>query len=219
MNMIVYKITNKINGKIYIGQTIQGLSKRWNGHVHNNASNSAISSAIKKYGSENFTIESLVECFSVEEMNQNERFFIKALDTIAPNGYNLKPGGAQGGPLSEASKLKISMTKKGKPSNRLGWHHSEASNLKNSIAHLGRKMSDDSKQKLSKTNTGKTKPKIAIDKIKKPVICNETGIIYPSVKEAGAAFGVVDKAIRRVLKGERKHYKGLTFSYLEKNNV
>lgn len=217
--MIVYKITNKINGKAYIGQTVQTLSKRWNRHVHNKSKNSVISLAIRKYGVENFEIRILSRCNTIEEMNHRETYYIKLFNTLATNGYNLKLGGQQGGPLTELSKQKISNAKKGKPSAFFGKRHSEESKIKNSIAHLGRKASIETRQKQSKALKGKSRSQESINKAKKPVICIETGVIYPSVKEAGEAFGVVDKAIRRVLKGERKKYKGLTFSYYGDKNV
>ena len=85
--LIVYKITNKINGKIYIGQTIHTLEYRLGQHQRNNSSN--IGSAIIKYGIENFKAEVIAECNSVEEMDKLERYFIKKFKSIVPFGYNV----------------------------------------------------------------------------------------------------------------------------------
>ncbi len=57
--MIIYKITNIINNKIYIGKTEKSLNKRWSGHIAKSRKNiiSVLHNAILKYGKENFKIE------------------------------------------------------------------------------------------------------------------------------------------------------------------
>ena len=58
----IYKITNLINGKIYIGQTITSISQRMNRHYTNAKTNNhatGIDGAIKKYGRENFKVEEI----------------------------------------------------------------------------------------------------------------------------------------------------------------
>lgn len=100
----IYKITNKINGKIYIGQTIVTISRRWSQHKTNaNKENPdmAISRAIKKYGHENFIIEELLvsECCTLDELkeslNKLEIFFIDNFNSLVDkNGYNIDKGGS-----------------------------------------------------------------------------------------------------------------------------
>jgi group I intron endonuclease len=102
---IIYKITNKINGKIYIGQTTKPLNERWRYHCSSYACR-ALSTDIKIYGKENFLLEELNMCASLKEMNILEKFYIKLLNTLYPNGYNLKTGGAKSLP-SEATKKKM----------------------------------------------------------------------------------------------------------------
>ena len=70
--MIIYKIVNNINGKIYIGQTIQTLEKRWKSHCSKGGSLSYIKRAIFKYGQNNFSIFEIDRAFSLEELNDNE---------------------------------------------------------------------------------------------------------------------------------------------------
>ena len=73
----IYIIKNLINNKVYIGQTIQKLSKRFNGHCcyskTDKSINMYIKRAIHKYGRENFSIELLEEC-NIEDLNQREQY-------------------------------------------------------------------------------------------------------------------------------------------------
>ncbi len=101
----IYMITNKINNKKYIGQTVSylssgrkyGVSTRWNHHVSdaNNYADNGIRhfcNAIRKYGKDNFNIEILLIC-NLEMMDYYEKEFIKSYDTISPKGYNIEDGG------------------------------------------------------------------------------------------------------------------------------
>lgn len=88
----VYMITNLKNGKRYVGQTTRTAEHRFKFHVSKNV-NSAIHNAIKLYGKENFKVEELVSCFSIDEMNKVEEQFISDYKTLSPNGYNLISGG------------------------------------------------------------------------------------------------------------------------------
>jgi len=94
--MLIYKITNKINGKIYIGQTTRRLKTRWNGHISKSYSKtgSPLHAAIKKYKKENFTIEIIKRCSSREELNIEEVRLIQEHNSLAPNGYNVLKGGS-----------------------------------------------------------------------------------------------------------------------------
>ena len=96
----IYKITNLINGKIYIGQTIQSIRDRWYRHVGNSKwlsqdeNNMAIKRAIRKYGKNNFSLE-LIETCRREDLNDKEKYWIQYYDSYT-NGYNSTLGG-QGG--------------------------------------------------------------------------------------------------------------------------
>lgn len=89
----IYKITNLINNKIYIGQTVEP-EKRWWQHC-NNAKNCRdeypIHNAIRKYGKGNFLFE-VIEW--TEGYNEREIELIKQYNSISPNGYNVAGGGA-----------------------------------------------------------------------------------------------------------------------------
>lgn len=99
MKGIIYIIKNNINGKVYIGQTIQKLKDRWYRHcgksgISKNESNMAIKRAILKYGKENFTIEILEEC-EQSLLNDREKYYIKVYDSYN-KGYNCTLGGQNG---------------------------------------------------------------------------------------------------------------------------
>lgn len=85
----IYKITNKINGKSYIGQS-KHTRRRWREHI-NGLENSVISNAIKKHGKENFTFEILELC-SIDELNDREIYYIDKFGTYG-KGYNITTGG------------------------------------------------------------------------------------------------------------------------------
>ena len=89
--MIVYKITNLINGKIYVGQTKFSVEKRFLQHAK---ANSIIGAAIRKYGAENFKIEVIEVCKTFLELNEREIFWIEKLNCKVPNGYNVADGGS-----------------------------------------------------------------------------------------------------------------------------
>ena len=95
--MVIYKTTNKINGKIYIGQT----TRTGNRLVKYLGSGTHLTHAIKKYGKENFVKEIIEECNSVQELDIREKFWIYELNSQNPIiGYNIASGGDGGDTLS-----------------------------------------------------------------------------------------------------------------------
>lgn len=112
--MRIYKITNLVNNKIYIGQTTRSIEDRWNGHCTCSPERSAIAAAIQKYGSSNFKIEELIKVDSQEELNLLEKKYVEEFNSLAPNGYNLKEGGDQlGSRYTDISKQKMRNAKLG----------------------------------------------------------------------------------------------------------
>ena len=98
MRGFIYKITNTINGKFYIGQTIQNVKERFYQHCATKCSkavsNMAIHRAIKKYGKSNFTVE-VIEEINSANLNDRERYWIKYYNSYN-NGYNSTKGGQDG---------------------------------------------------------------------------------------------------------------------------
>lgn len=99
----IYKITNNINKKIYIGQTRQSIERRWSQHITNSRlkqSHSLLDTAIKKYGSNNFTIECVEKVIDdtkqelIKHLNNLEKKYIKLFKASSKNGnYNITDGG------------------------------------------------------------------------------------------------------------------------------
>ncbi len=115
----IYCITNKANNKSYIGQSIDA-TERWKDHVYDakrQIGKTAISkkfpihNAIAKYGTDGFVWQVIDHCDNISDANELEEFYIAYLQTLAPNGYNLLPGGNNRTLLANSRK-KISDTLK-----------------------------------------------------------------------------------------------------------
>jgi len=96
----IYKITNKISKKCYIGETKESSPEiRWKQHKYTISKGRgcpALRDAVVKYGIENFTFELLIICFD-EDRFAHERHYIKKYNSVVPNGYNILEGGEGGG--------------------------------------------------------------------------------------------------------------------------
>lgn len=89
----IYVITNDVNGKQYVGQTVRTIEYRFKKHLRDSqTSDYPLYRAMNKYGIEHFSVKQLEEC-SVEELDDKEIFWIKELDTYY-NGYNATLGGS-----------------------------------------------------------------------------------------------------------------------------
>ena len=89
----IYKITNRINKKVYIGKTYTSVEQRWKEHLRDynktRCEKRPLYSAMNKYGIENFSIEQIEETSSPEE---REKYWIEKYDSFH-NGYNATLGG------------------------------------------------------------------------------------------------------------------------------
>jgi hypothetical protein len=198
----------------------------------------AIANSIRKYGKDNFTIEAIYIANSIDELNEKEKQYIAEFDSLRPNGYNLTTGGLNY-IRSEETKKKMSIHQIGEGNHLFGKKHSEESKKKMSIARMGEKnhmfgkrmkeghsqkmlaaqkgmrhprlgktFSEESKKKMSNAQKGRP------SKRRMPVKCNETNQIYPSLTEAARAFSIWPGYLCQHLKGNAKHCKGYTFSYV-----
>ena len=92
----IYKITNDVNGKVYIGKTLRSVEKRWKEHIKDSKrehiESRPLYRAMNKYGIDNFRIETIEEC-SDELVEEREVFWIKGYNSFGKNGYNATIGG------------------------------------------------------------------------------------------------------------------------------
>lgn len=117
---IIYKVTNLVNGKIYIGKTITGLKQRISVHLwdaRHKRKIYALHGAINKYGEENFKWEIMDRCLFPDMLCELEKKYIRELNCKAPNGYNLTEGGEGmvGYVASEETRKKMSAIHLGRP--------------------------------------------------------------------------------------------------------
>lgn len=146
----IYKITNNINGKCYIGQTIKKPERRINRHF-GRSNCKALHNAIQKYGRDTFTFEILHETLNIF-LDDLEIAEIKRHNTLAPHGYNLTSGGEYKKVVSNQTRKKISdaaKARKRKP-------HSAEARQKISDANKGKIRTPEARQKISESMKGRT---------------------------------------------------------------
>lgn len=128
--MIIYKTTNLLNGKIYIGQDLYNNPNYYGSGIR-------LKNAIKKYGKENFRKDILEYCTSQEQLNSREKHWIACFkSTDRSIGYNISPGG-DGGPLFK------------------GYKHTEETKAKMREVHTGVGLSEEARKKISLSKKGK----------------------------------------------------------------
>ena len=88
---LIYKITSP-SGQMYIGQTIGKLNRRLSRHATESGC-VAMKRAMDKYGRENMKYDVIEENIPLEQLDDRETYWINELNTLSPNGYNLKTGG------------------------------------------------------------------------------------------------------------------------------
>lgn len=142
--MLIYLIKNKINNKVYVGQTTKDINSRWQEHLRDSSCCTYLRRAIKKYGKNNFELIKLCDCSSCEELNEKEIYFIKFYNSFGKDGYNLTSGGKDNFVVSEESKIKKSISLK------KSWKVRD-----NKKPRLGMKNTLESKNKVRETLSGK----------------------------------------------------------------
>lgn len=209
--MIIYKITNRLNGKVYVGQTKRPLEKRIQEHFR--YKKSPISKALRSIGLSGFEIRVIDHAHSHEELDEKERFWIKYYDCLVPNGYNICEGG-------EGVK---------------GWHPSEEHKEKLRESHLGRGTGVDNPMygKIGKLNPfyGKKHTEEVRKKMSecakqrnitygnnpraRRVRCINTGEIFDSVKEAAEKYDLSRTGVNNCCTGYRSSCHGYKWEYVK----
>ena len=163
----VYKITNTVNQKSYIGISIREPEKdRIKDHLSGNG-NRIIARSVKKYGKNVFTYEILEANVFDEFLPDLEVAYIANYNTIAPHGYNLTSGGDNHKKLSEETRKKISEARKGKTFSvetrkkiseaNKGKKHTAKTRQKMSETRKGQPCTDETRQKISQAKKGSTR--------------------------------------------------------------
>ena len=187
---IIYKITNKINGKVYIGQTIQkgGFDRRYCHNLKKYTHNQHLKRSIERYGIDNFEINKVFDiAFSKIELDVKERCWIQYYNSCDINyGYNIAEGGHNGSPL------------KGKTEEELKQIYSKLNTWQ------GRKHTEEEKKKISEAQKGELNHRYGKPSpIRRKVICLNTYEIFDCIKDAQNKYKVTH--ISECCRGNRNY--------------
>ena len=177
--MVIYKVRNLINGKIYIGQTTRSLNSRIYGHKRDSIKfkNIKFYRATNKYGWDNFEFSIIDDSAkTLEELCNLEKYYIEKFDSYK-NGYNSTTGGEISPMLFEETRKKLSKTLKGRifsdehrkkisesKLGKTGTPHTEEHKNYMSRIMQGRKFNKEHIENMRKANLGKKQSKETIEK-------------------------------------------------------
>lgn len=162
--MIIYKIVNALNGKIYVGQTSKTIEHRFRGHKKSAELkvNRKLYDAMNKYGIENFQIYEIEKVLNKTQADEREKFWIEKYNTFGPNGYNMTIGGGGGYTLDSWSEEQRNELYERQANKRKGQKRSPETRKKLSELKKGKtfeeqfgERSDEIKKKISETNKKK----------------------------------------------------------------
>lgn len=216
----VYQHRNKINGKVYIGITMQTPEQRWR-HGEGYKSSPHFYAAIQKYGWDNFEHNILFQNLTKEEACKKEQELIAKYNSMNREyGYNSTSGGDIF-VMNEETKQKISQSLMGNK-NGLGHPCSEEKKKKISEAQKGRHLTEEHKQKLSEAAkkrhtpcSEQAKENIRKASHKKPVYCEELNKVFESVQECSRQLGIPATNISKLCNGRGKTLKGYHLKYYD----
>lgn len=233
MYYFIYKTTNLINGKYYIGQhRTKNINDGYLG------SGTLFRYALKKYGKENFSRQILAYADSIKQLNDLQAFYVNKQVMEDQNSYNLMTGGYQniqfkeetkqklrkimiGRTLTEEWKRKIGLGNKGKC---LGKKHSIETKNKISISHKGKVFTEQHKKNISQARMGivfssqhKNNLSVAHGGKYFYAINLKTNqkTLQINQSECAKKIGISDTSIYKALKGKIKSAKGYKFIYVD----
>lgn len=221
----IYKVTNKINGKIYIGQT-NNFDKRKQQHEKCYKKEDCIfHRAIQKYGKENFEWEIINKTTSLEKAYELEKKYIKEYNTFGENGYNMTKGGDGGSMWNARAIVCLDLSGKfikrydsaGEAEKLDGFNNVNVLlNCKGDLYTCKNHMFMFEDEYLENGSKLYKKPKNA--NMKKVIQCDKNGIFineYESIQEASKKTGANRTTISGVLSGIHKTANGFIFVYKE----
>lgn len=215
---LIYKISNNINGKTYIGETRTSVEHRWNQHCNKKSNCLKLKRAIQKYGKENFSVEQIDHAHNKDEAFQKERFWIDFYNSI-DQGYNILPSGYSCNG-KEAKKVYCIETKEIFDSVGVCARKLNASVSLVTNCCKGRRHSCKGFHICFLDENGT--PQLEVLKKTKPhhskVRCVETGEVFENAKEAAYSIGKSATAVNQCLYGKMKRCGGLHWEYIDTEN-
>ena len=236
----IYKVTNILNGKMYIGQSLDP-KRRFAEHLSRDYekrnSRSRIGRAIKKHGKNNFEFQILCWCPDKAYADMVETKLIEAHDTRRV-GYNICVGGKGTGSgedhpkfghkESEETRYKKSQAQSGARNPNYGKKLSDETCAKLSAVRKGRIITPEWRAKIGSANKGKryvsaeqmsATIRAAVEKTSHPILASRGAerMRFPSIKETARSFGVADVTIGRWLKTGAVNKDGWSFSRVSKD--
>lgn len=215
----IYMIRNKINNKIYFGQTtvFYDFNKRYSGgRWWTITTNKHLKRSAKKYGVENFeVIKHFDTAYSKEELDLLEDLYICIYDTLNEKyGYNKKRGGSYG-KHTEESKQIMSNKRKGHKDSEITRQRKSKARQGNKNPQYGKPRTEEQKKKQSESMKGKLTGS-RNGRAKKVIQYDMNGNIigkYDTAKEAALANGVNDASVRACCRGKYKTAGGFVWKY------
>ena len=205
MSYIVYMHTNKTNGKIYVGLTSKKPEERWgNGQKYKKGTH--FRNAVNKYGWDNFEHKIIKENLSKNEASYWEQYYISFYNSSDRRyGYNMSSGGEHGGhPQTEETKKKIS--ENGYHQGMKGKKHSDETKRKMSKSRIGKEFSDKSKEKMKKS---------ALSNRGRLFLCIELNRIFDNLDEAYNVTSCPKGSIVQCCQGKQFQSKGYHWRYAD----
>lgn len=223
--MVIYIVENVVNGKRYIGKDSKNDPNYLGSGKHQKQ-------ALKKYGRSSFRKEILEQCNTLDELNQRELYWINKYNAVERDDfYNLTDTITpcrKGKPLSEEHKQRLSFAAQNRPPRTEEELKYLRQRVRESLSYKDTKHSEETKQKISKANKGKSKSEshrkamsdsrkgVAKPKRWKPVvgvcITTQQVVEFPSIKAAEEA-GFSYRGILHNIKGTSKSSGGYCWSY------
>lgn len=240
---IVYKHTNKINGKVYVGITSTDIVKRAGKNGNGYRKNVLFYRAIEKYGWDNFEHDVLLSNLTLNDAVDSEAYYINKYNSANPLfGYNISVGGESGNTgcrMSDEEREKRRARMSGINNPCYGRHgvnhpaygrkHSIEERTAISASQTGVKRSIETRHRISDIRrsieawVGEDNPmsgkKYGDAPHSKMVICIETGEIFDSVKRAAEYVSCFPTSITAACVGRQKTCRGFHWRYVDKSEV